>query len=323
MQLQDDQTFDWTNSSTEFSFQNDFHFSNGLDDFNTVTTQFDAFEDFMFLPNQCFTNSQFEPFQRSQQVPPPEPMTFTVQESALSRPLSPVFEPMQIDSYLDSKFLAQETLKMESYFMSPPTFSPKPRVETPCYSPPSSPEEFGKREPLTPEMPQEKTVPLPFHPSMPEIPREKALSTTLNTNYFNDYCLRTEPSFREHPRLLDVSRPFSGPKYTEIFTQFGSSLLIDKHPQLSENDLSQIERTGFMYFLKNVKTIVPKIGPWKFQSHVRGSSANQPYDTDRSYNLVGSKVSIRCKVKEWVVGNDLWRMYHYVQGKSSKPARMV
>jgi hypothetical protein len=317
MQLQDDhQTFDWTVNPIELSFQNDFHFSNGLDDL--VPTQFEPFEDFMFfLPNNGFStaNSQFEPFRLQ------GPETFPVHQETCS---------MQVDSYLDSKFLAHDTLKMESYFV-PPTFShPNVKVETyyPIYSKgsPSSEDIDVKQEPSQPEMPQmpqEKAVPQQFHPSMPDIPREKGLSTTLNTNYFNDYCLRTEPSFREHPRLLDVSRPFSGPKYTEIFNQFGSSLLIDKHPQLSENDLSQIERTGFMYFLKNVKTIVPKIGPWKFQSHVRGSSASQPYDTDRSYNLVGSKVSIRCKVKEWVVGNDLWRMYHYVQGKSSKPARMV
>jgi len=320
MQLQDDQTFDWTNASIELSFQSDFHFSNGLDDL--VPTQFEPFEDFMFLPsNNGFANSQsFEPFQRHSLQGSD---TFIVQEGSPST----VFEPMQIDSYFDSKFLGQEGLKIDSYFVPSPALShSKVKVETYC-SPCGSPsEEFDvKQEPSMPEMPpmpQEKTAPQQFHPSMPEIPREKALSTTLNTNYFNDYCLRTEPSFREHPRLLDVSRPFSGPKYTEIFTQFGSSLLIDKHPQLSEADLSQIERTGFMYFLKNVKTIVPKIGPWKFQSHVRGSSANQPYDTDRSYNLVGSKFSIRCKVKEWVCGNDLWRMYHYVQGKSSKP-RMV
>jgi len=285
-----------------------------LDDL--VPAQFEPFEDFMFLPptNGFLT----ETFQRHSQQVPSE--TFIVHQE--SSP-SPVLEPMQIDSYFDSKFLGQEALKIESYFVPP---HHQVKVETYC-SPYGSPsEEFDVKQespmPETPPMPQEKTVPQQFHPSMPEIPREKALSTTLNTNYFNDYCLRTEPSFREHPRLLDVSRPFSGPKYTEIFTQFGSSLLVDKHPQLSESDLSQIERTGFMYFLKNVKTIVPKIGPWKFQSHVRGSSANQPYDTDRSYNLVGSKVSIRCKVKEWVCGNDLWRMYHYVQGKSSKP-RMV
>jgi hypothetical protein len=317
MQLQDDLSFDWT-SPIELPFQNDFHFSNGLDDL--VPTQFESFEEFMYSSNNGFfnANSQFEPLRLQ------GPETFPVHQESSS---------MQVDSYFDSKFLAQEPLKTECYFM-PPTFShPKVKVETyypiPPRGSPSSEDHIEVKQepqpqmPQMPQMPQEKTVPQQFHPSVPDTPREKALSTTLNTNYFNDYCLRTEPSFREHPRLLDVSRPFSGPKYTEIFHQFGSSLLIDKHPQLSENDLSQIERTGFMYFLKNVKTIVPKIGPWKFQSHVRGSSASQPYDTDRSYNLVGSRVSIRCKVKEWVCGNDLWRMYHYVQGKSSKPARMV
>jgi len=333
MQLQDDQTYDWTIEPVELNFQNDFHFSCGLDDL--APTHFEpsfvdeCFDDFM-------SPKEFDSFPSFLQVPDvkPVPMAYIVR-APQPRPISPVLEPMQIDSFLDPKFGSQKgphnfginlmlTPKWEYEFQLPLNFSqikmePQnyPNFGEQSFSSPSIPVKQECPQVPIPERPPEKKVPQCYS-SMPEMPREKSLSTTLNTNHFDDYCLRTEPSFREHPKLLDVSRPFSGPKYTEIFAQFGSSLLVDKHPQLSETDLLQIERTGFMYFLKNVKTIVPKIGPWKFQSHVRGSSVNQPYDTDRSYNLVGSKISIRCKVKEWVSGNDLWRMYHYVPGKSSK-----
>jgi len=335
MQLQDDQTYDWTIEPVEFSFQNDFHFSGGLDDLAPANFADECLfdRDFMSPPKEfetvaCYQTPSWTPHLHESQ-------TFVVLSQ--DRSSSPVLEPMQIDSYFPPKAIGQLSVNPEFFFKSwenevSPQHFPVPsqvKMEPPNYNysldinfgEPLSP--FGsqdlKKESFlpVPERPAEKKVQSPC-PSIPEMPREKSLSTTLNTNHFDDYCLRTEPSFREHPKLLDVSRPFSGPKYSEIFAQFGSSLLVDRHPQLSETDLAQIERTGFMYFLKNVKTIVPKIGPWKFQSHVRGSSMNQPYDTDRSYNLVGSKISIRCKVKEWVTGNDLWRMYHYVPGKSSK-----
>jgi len=152
-----------------------------------------------------------------------------------------------------------------------------------------------------------------FHPTMPMPPEEKR--STVCPQLIQDYDFflpRAAPSFRTTPRLaLDVSKPFSAPKYSEIFHQHAASLLVDKHPQLTESDLKQIEQTGFLYFMKNVKIIVPKIGPWRFLSHVRSGSSN-----DRSYNLVG--FPIRCKVKEWMQGGDLWRMYHFVKGKTPK-----
>jgi len=151
---------------------------------------------------------------------------------------------------------------------------------------------------------------------------EKLVSPiALNPNRFVDSSLYPEPSFRPHsPRLFDVSRVLSSTRYTEIFQQHGSTLLRDKHPQWTESDLLEIEKTGCMYFLKNVKTIVPRIGPWKFQSHVRSlSSSIMSYDADRSYNLLGSKAMIRCKVREWIQGSDLWRMYHYVAATSKHP----
>jgi len=160
-------------------------------------------------------------------------------------------------------------------------------------------------------------APVFFHPTMPMPPEEK--KSTVCPQLLQDYDYfypRSAPSFRTTPRLaLDVSKPFSAAKYSEIFFQHASRLLVEKHPQLSENDLKQIEQTGFLYFMKNVKIIVPKIGPWRFLSHVRSGASN-----DRSYNLVG--FPIRCKVKEWMYGGDLWRMYHFVKGKTPKARQL-
>jgi len=152
-----------------------------------------------------------------------------------------------------------------------------------------------------------------YHSSMSVLLEEKVVFSQLNTFDF-DFCYpQSAPSIRTTPRLpFDISSTFSTAKYTEIFNQFGTQLLLEKHPQLNEDDFKHIEKKGFMYFIKNVKTIVPTIGPWKFLSHVRTGNGS----SDRSYNLVG--FPIRCKVKEWVVGTDLWRMYHFVKGKTPK-----
>jgi len=149
--------------------------------------------------------------------------------------------------------------------------------------------------------------------SMPVRLEETVVFSHLNTYDF-DFCYpQAAPSFRTTPRLqFDISSTFSAAKYSEIFNQYGAQLLLEKHPQLNEEDFKHIEKRGFMYFIKNVKTIVPTIGPWKFLSHVRTGNGS----SDRSYNLVG--FPIRCKVKEWVVGSDLWRVYHFVKGKTPK-----
>jgi hypothetical protein len=137
------------------------------------------------------------------------------------------------------------------------------------------------------------------------------------------YVFYPEPQFdpqtsfisRSSP-LRDVSRAFSTAKYSEIFTQHANALLIDKHPQLSEADLRRVERTGLLYFMKNVKVIVPRIGPWKFLSHVRSDETS----TERSFNLEG--FPIRCKVKEWLLNGDLWRMYHFIKGNIPKKRQL-
>jgi hypothetical protein len=158
-----------------------------------------------------------------------------------------------------------------------------------------------------------------YYPPMPQQPAYEGKKSTVClqlTQDFDYFYLPSAPTFRTVPRLaLDVSKTFSAPKYSEIFYQHATRLLVDKHPQLTESDLKQIEQTGFLYFMKNVKLIVPKIGPWRFLSHVRSGGSN-----DRSYNLIG--FPIRCKVKEWVIGADLWRMYHFVKGKTSKARQL-
>jgi len=143
------------------------------------------------------------------------------------------------------------------------------------------------------------------HPKSTFVPQD------LNQDF--DYFFSRSAAFYRRQNLpFDISRSLSAIKYSELFFQSGNQLLVDKHPQFSEQDLKQIEETGFIYFMKNVKVIVPKIGPWRFQSHVRSGT----HTNDRSYNLLG--FPIRCKVKEWVVGGDLWRMYHFIKGKTPK-----
>jgi hypothetical protein len=119
----------------------------------------------------------------------------------------------------------------------------------------------------------------------------------------------------------DISRTLSNAKYSELFTQWGAQLLVDRHPQWTLQDINNVLKTGYIYFLKNVKTIVPRIGhEWRFISHVRAPGPGE--SSDRSYNLLGP-IPLRCKVKEWLVGGDLWRMYHFVQGKTSKTQTVV
>jgi len=184
----------------------------------------------------------------------------------------------------------------------PPLALPLPYKE-PCYTPPISFQPFYS-------MPQKQ---------FPQEERKSTVCLQINQD-FDYFYLPSAPTFRTVPRLsMDVSKTFSAAKYTEIFYQHAPQLLVEKHPQLSEADLKVIEQTGFLYFMKNVKLIVPKIGPWRFLSHVR-KEKEAGGSNDRSYNLIG--FPIRCKVKEWVIGGDLWRMYHFVKGKTPKARQL-
>lgn len=130
---------------------------------------------------------------------------------------------------------------------------------------------------------------------------------------FDSLCL--VPTHHRPAQLnCDISRTLSNAKYSELFTTCGNQLLVDRHPQFTLQDINSVLKTGYLYFLKNVKTIVPRIGQeWRFISHVRAPGPGE--SSDRSYNLLGP-IPLRCKVKEWIVGPDLWRMYHFVQGKT-------
>jgi len=106
---------------------------------------------------------------------------------------------------------------------------------------------------------------------------------------------------------FDVSKQLTDFHYNKLFKLHRKQLLLNSHPVMTERDLEAVRSCGFVYFLKNVKTIVPKIGPWKFNCHTRNT------DGDRSFNIPG--MAITCKVKEWLSDDGLWRLYHYKAGK--------
>lgn len=106
---------------------------------------------------------------------------------------------------------------------------------------------------------------------------------------------------------FDVSKQLTDSKYNKLFKLHRKQLLLNSHPVMTERDLEDVRSCGFVYFLRNVKTIVPKIGPWKFHCHTRNTEG------DRSFNIPG--MAITCKVKEWLSDDGLWRLYHYKAGK--------
>jgi len=161
-------------------------------------------------------------------------------------------------------------------------------------------------------LPQAQVFSLSFPNTMPPPSQETGFSTF--NDRFDSMCL-TSP-YRPVQLNCDISRTLSNAKYSELFTTCGLQLLVDRHPQFTLQDINKVLKTGYIYFLKNVKTIVPRIGQeWRFISHVRAPGPGE--SSDRSYNLLGP-IPLRCKVKEWLVGADLWRMYHFVQGKTTK-----
>jgi len=113
---------------------------------------------------------------------------------------------------------------------------------------------------------------------------------------------------------VDISGNLTDSQYNKIFKKYHLHLLLDSHPTLSEQDLEDIKLHGKMYFLKNVKTIVPKVGPWKFNAHISHRRSDE-----RQYNIPG--MAVTCKVKEWLTDEGLWRLYHYKKGKTVKPKK--
>jgi len=115
---------------------------------------------------------------------------------------------------------------------------------------------------------------------------------------------------------VDISGNLTDSQYNKIFKKYHQHLLLDTHPTLSEQDLEDIKVHGKMYFLKNVKTIVPKVGPWKFNAHISHRRSDE-----RQYNIPG--MAVTCKVKEWLTDEGLWRLYHYKKGKTVKPKKFA
>lgn len=117
----------------------------------------------------------------------------------------------------------------------------------------------------------------------------------------------TDYFFQMKSLPFDVSKQLTDYQYGKLFKMHRKQLLLNAHPVMTERDLDSVRSCGFVYFLRNVKTIVPKIGPWKFNCHTRNT------DGDRSFNIPG--MAITCKVKEWLSDDGLWRLYHYKAGK--------
>jgi len=131
--------------------------------------------------------------------------------------------------------------------------------------------------------------------------------TNLNTS-----CFGTDVPTRCRSIPVDISGNLSDAQYNKIFKKYHKQLLLDAHPIMTQEDLENIKLHGRMYFLRNVKTIVPKVGPWKFNAHI---SHRRP--DERQYNIPGA--AITCKVKEWLTEDGaLWRLYHYKKGKVLK-----
>jgi len=132
--------------------------------------------------------------------------------------------------------------------------------------------------------------------------------TSLDTSYFGTN-ITPYPKLQSIP--VDISGNLTDAQYNKIFKKYHLHLQLDSHPTLTELDLEDIKLYGRMYFLKNVKTIVPKVGPWKFNAHISHRRSDE-----RQYNIPG--MAVTCKVKEWLTDEGLWRLYHYKRGKTVK-----
>lgn len=150
-------------------------------------------------------------------------------------------------------------------------------------------------------------------PSKPTNNLDSCLTlTSLDTNHFGTYNV-SMTKLKSIP--VDVSGNLSDSQYNKIFKKYHLQLQLDSHPTMTEQDLEDIKVHGRMYFLKNVKTIVPKIGPWKFNAHISHRRTDE-----RQYNIPG--MAVTCKVKEWLTDDGLWRLYHFKKGKTVKTKKL-
>jgi hypothetical protein len=143
------------------------------------------------------------------------------------------------------------------------------------------------------------------HLAVPDTPLKL---TNLDASHFGTN-IAPYPKLKSIP--VDISGNLSDAQYNKIFKKYHLHLQLDSHPTMTEQDLEDIKIHGRMYFLKNVKTIVPKVGPWKFNAHISHRRSDE-----RQYNIPG--MAVTCKVKEWLTDDGLWRLYHYKRGKTVK-----
>jgi len=143
------------------------------------------------------------------------------------------------------------------------------------------------------------------HLAIPDTPLKL---TSLDASHFGTN-ITPYPKLKSIP--VDISGNLSDAQYNKIFKKYHLHLQLDSHPTMTEQDLEEIKIHGRMYFLKNVKTIVPKVGPWKFNAHISHRRSDE-----RQYNIPG--MAVTCKVKEWLTDDGLWRLYHYKRGKTVK-----
>jgi len=132
--------------------------------------------------------------------------------------------------------------------------------------------------------------------------------TNLDASHFG---VQIDPVQKLKSIPMDISGNLSDAQYHRIFKLYHLQLHLDSHPTMTEEDLEEIKLHGRMYFLRNVKTIVPKIGYWKFHAHLSHRRCDE-----RQYNIPG--MAITCKVREWLAEDGLWRLYHYKKGKTVK-----
>jgi len=136
--------------------------------------------------------------------------------------------------------------------------------------------------------------------------------TNLDASHFGT---QLDPVKKLRSIPMDISGNLTDAQYYKIFKLYHLQLQLDSHPIMTEEDLEDIKLHGRMYFLKNVKTIVPKIGYWKFHAHLSHRRSDE-----RQYNIPG--MAVTCKVREWVTDDGLWRLYHFKKGKTVKSKRL-
>lgn len=156
-----------------------------------------------------------------------------------------------------------------------------------------------------------KTFPLVSEPSrQPSQGTSDEKMTSLDASRFESNGSSKMPALP-----MDISGSLSEAQYSKIFKKYHLALQLGSHPVMTEQDLEDVKVNGRIYFLKNVKTIVPKIGTWKFNAHISHRKTDE-----RQYNIPG--MAVTCKVKEWLTEDGLWRLYHYKRGKTVKPKKL-